>query len=522
MTSTSPGTLTFRPFVGGADVEGVGWVHAVSADLYLDDPFAAFRLKYRLDRGDQDARGQPGVLSRCGLSDLDMGAAALRAAAEAAPRWAMRPWAERRQVGSLFRERLLAGQEHLTGLMVAEGTPRSVARWQISGMLACVSDESLKFYDECMLREFQHEGRRLLVRRQPDGVVCVNPSRNGPAAGALLGALALLAGNTIVVRAPRDVPTSVHYALRELVAPALDRLDAPPGTLNILCGAPGPLLDQWLASPLVDDILYVGNSRRGLAFERDCVAAGKKPVLELSGNDGVIVWRDADLPAAARAVAESFHASGQICMVPNYVVAHPEVAGELADRVCALAKAMRPGHPGDPDVRLAALRSTGEFFSCLDDVLARGARVLCGGGQLDVRGEPSGHGLFVEPTVVRVDGLEHARDFAAVREETFFPLLPIVVPDAGETGPALLDRVIDFVNGNEYGLRNSLWATDPDVIARVTTRVTNGGLLTVNASHSGFVPCLPTHGGTGMTGGVFGEANYPVLRTSHLQGVCIA
>jgi acyl-CoA reductase-like NAD-dependent aldehyde dehydrogenase len=108
-----------------------------------------------------------------------------------------------------------------------------------------------------------------------------------------------------------------------------------------------------------------------------------------------------------------------------------------------------------------------------------------------------------------------------VRSETFFPLLPVVVPEHAPDD-VLLDRMIDYVNGNPYGLRNSLWAGDSDVIDAVVRRVRNGGLLKVNDSHIGFLPFLPTHGGTGRTGGTFGEANYPMLRTTHLQGVSIA
>ena len=52
--------------------------------------------------------------------------------------------------------------------------------------------------------------------------------------------------------------------------------------------------------------------------------------------------------------------------------------------------------------------------------------------------------------------------------------------------------------------------------------MTNGGLLKINDSHIGFVPYLATHGGTGRTGGPFGELNYPILRTSHLHGVSVA
>jgi hypothetical protein len=67
-----------------------------------------------------------------------------------------------------------------------------------------------------------------------------------------------------------------------------------------------------------------------------------------------------------------------------------------------------------------------------------------------------------------------------------------------------------------------LWTSDDALIDEFVARVTNGGVLKVNDSHIGFLPFLPTHGGTGLTGGAFGEANYPMLRTSHLQGVSVA
>jgi hypothetical protein len=60
------------------------------------------------------------------------------------------------------------------------------------------------------------------------------------------------------------------------------------------------------------------------------------------------------------------------------------------------------------------------------------------------------------------------------------------------------------------------------VVSRFVGQVVNGGMIKVNESHVGFVPYLATHGGTGMSGGPFGELNYPVFRTSHLQGVSYA
>jgi acyl-CoA reductase-like NAD-dependent aldehyde dehydrogenase len=129
--------------------------------------------------------------------------------------------------------------------------------------------------------------------------------------------------------------------------------------------------------------------------------------------------------------------------------------------------------------------------------------------------------VFLEPTVLRVDGMSGARNLSVVRDETFYPMLPVVVPEHAPD-EVLLDQVIEFINGNEYGLRNSLWSLSMEVIDRFIGGVRNGGLLKINDSHIGFLPILPTHGGTGRSGGAFGEANYPILKTSHLQGVSIA
>jgi acyl-CoA reductase-like NAD-dependent aldehyde dehydrogenase len=311
------------------------------------------------------------------------------------------------------------------------------------------------------------------------------------------------------------------YLVRELFAPVLRELGAPPGTLNGICGKPVEVLDRWLAHPLVNDIFYFGGTEEGLRIQRECVERGKKPILELAGNDGLVVWHDADLALAAEAITESFVGSGQICMVPNYVVAHPAIADELLTLVRERAAEIRPGYPDDEGVLLAPVRRSEKFFALLASAVEQGATIACGGRRVELDGTPSEAGVFLEPTVVRVDGLAGARELDVVRHETFFPLLPFIVPHPG-ADTDLLDLVLAFVNSNEYGLRNSLWSGSDDVIDTFVERVHNGGLLKVNDSHIGFLPYVPTHGGTGLTSGTFGEANYPMLKTTHVQGVSIA
>jgi acyl-CoA reductase-like NAD-dependent aldehyde dehydrogenase len=179
---------------------------------------------------------------------------------------------------------------------------------------------------------------------------------------------------------------------------------------------------------------------------------------------------------------------------------------------------IRPGYPEDPEVVLSPVLKADRFFDYLAEAREDDAQILSGGRRVDVNGEPSSMGLFIEPTVIRVDGLEEARRLSCVREETFFPMLPVVVPESERD---LLDRVIAFVNANDYGLRNSLWSADDEVVERFIDEVHNAGLLKVNDSHIGFSPVLATHGGTGRTGGPYGELHYPILRTSHLQGAAV-
>ncbi|MEU2506619.1 aldehyde dehydrogenase [Streptomyces sp. NPDC007863] len=507
----------------GEPLEGADWVYVLDSSALLDDVFSSLTLKRKLEQGLVTVADQRGaVVGRVAKADRVTIQKATDAAAEAAPSWGAYPLDVRiDRLGRLIHQRLSERAEEIAEILVAEGHPLMLAQWQVSGMLECFGSESIAFYRSQMLQEFHRGERRLLVRRQPDGVVCLNPPQNAPLSSALLGVTAVMGGNALIVRAPRSGPLGVMYVMQEIVAPALDEVGAPPGTLNVVCGDPGPMLSAWLASPEVNDIIYFGSSENGTKFEARCVAQGKKPILELAGNDVVTVWKDADLDLAAEALTESFYGSGQLCMIPNQVLVHPDVADELIAALVRKVGHIRPGYPTEPDVLLTPVLRNEKFFTFLGDAVAKGAELACGGHamQLDESRDPNG--IFLEPTVIVVRGLAAAREVDAVQHETFFPLLPIVVAEQAPD-EELLERFIDFVNSNAYGLRNSLWAKDAKTVDRFVARVSNGGLLKVNDSHIGFLPCLPTHGGTGLTGGVFGEANYPILRTSHVQGVSIS
>ncbi|WP_369217128.1 aldehyde dehydrogenase family protein [Streptomyces flavofungini] len=514
---------SYGSYVDGRERPGTQWVYTVRASAMLRNFFGSIRTKRSLEKGTMAAADAPEeVIGRCAVADEHEVQAALRSAARAADEWSRAPLATRLRLVEVFHGLVREKHDEIVDLMIAEGHPSALARWEASGILANTAPATREFLAAQMEHRTSTARRELTVRRVADGVVCLNPPQNATIANVLLGVWALAAGNALVVRAPRSAPLGVMHVLRHLIAPALEAVGAPAAALSALCSDAPTTLRTWLESPLVDDVMYFGSSRQGIDFGARCVAAGKKPVLELAGNDICVIWHDADLDLAAQALTEAFYGSGQICMVPNVAVVHPAVADALLAKVARRAAGIRPGYPEEAGTLLSPVLRTDLFRACLDQALQGGAELVCGGRRLDAGGaeDPVG-GLFLEPTVLRVDGLKGARDLEAVRHETFFPLLPVVVPAPEET-PGLLEAVVRFVNTNEYGLRNSLWTGSQEVTDRFVAGVRGGGLLKVNDSHIGFLPVLPTHGGTGLTGGPGGEANYPMLRTSHLQGVSVA
>jgi acyl-CoA reductase-like NAD-dependent aldehyde dehydrogenase len=511
---------SFRLRIGGRDSDGVGWTYVPDAAALIDNPRRAFDLKRSLELGREvDERELALIAGRCALGSDEDNLRALEAAAQASREFGRWPLADRKAIGHALNARMAEHFDEFVDVLIAEGHPRRLAEWEAHGTLQASSPESLEWAFGQVSQTFTDGRRRMLLTRKPDGVVCINPPQNAAAANGGLGVMALLAGNALVVKAPKTAPLGVMYLYREVVLPVLEAHGAPPGTVNLVSGYSKRILNAWVASPLVNDIMFFGESHAGIKFGNECILAGKKPILELSGNDALIVWRDADLDRAASALTESFYGSSQICMVPKQAVLHTAIADEFTERFLEKVNALRPAYPSDPDAVLSPVLKMDRFFDFLGEARQAGCEVLTGGSRVGIDGEPAIDGMFIEPTVVRVTGLARARELRCVAEETFFPLLPLVLADDVEGDDRLLEVILSWMNANPYGLRNSVWARDEHVIDTFVRGCHNGGLLKVNDSHIGFSPYLATHGGTGLTGGPFGELNYPFFRTSHLQGI---
>ncbi|MFG2006854.1 aldehyde dehydrogenase family protein [Spirillospora sp. NPDC048911] len=505
---------SYRVLVGGAHEDGAGWVHWVRVGDALEAPYDMAVLKAALDTGEAGpgAAAHPAVVGRVALGTADQRHRAVAAARAAQPGWAAAPATERLGLVTAFDRALHARQAELVELLVAEGHPVRVARFEVATMLAAVHPCTVADAAAQLARRTTVNGRRVDLVRKPDGVVGLVPARNAAAATLVFSAvMALAAGNAVVVDLPPSGPLSAAFICHELLAPLLGGHD---GVLSAVCSPVRDVLPEWLASPHIDDIYYFGPTSRGLDLAADCIRRGKKPILELSANDTVVIWQDAPLDLAVQALLEAFYASGQICLTPNRAVLHPQIADQVIDRLRQQIDRLPVGRPERDDVILSPVVRRGEFTDVVAQALNAGATLVTGGQFVDVRGESRARGPFIRPALLRVDGLSAARSLRAVHDETFFPLLTTVVASSGR-----IDDVIAFLNDNRHGLRNSLWATDPDIISTFRTEVRNAGTLKINDSHIGPIPTLPIDGGTGHTSGAIGEASLPMLRTSHLQGI---
>src|SRR5215468_2071690 len=250
----------------------------------------------------------------------DMGIAetrqAIEAAARAFPAWAAYTAKERAAILRRWYELLMANQEDLATLMTAEqGKPLAEARGEIAYGAAFIewfAEEGKRLYGDIIP---PHQGdRRLLVLRQPLGVVAAITPWNFPLAMITRKAgPALAAGCTIVVKPASRTPFSA-LALAELG----ERAGLPKGVLNIVTGSAKEIGGELTSNPIVRKLSFTGSTETGKTLMAQCASTVKKLSLELGGNAPFIVFDDADLDAAVEgAIASKYRNTGQTCVCAN-------------------------------------------------------------------------------------------------------------------------------------------------------------------------------------------------------------
>lgn len=319
-----------------------------------------------------------------------------------------------------------------------------------------------------------------MVLKEPYGVVGAIVPWNYPI--LLLAwklAPALAAGNTVVIK-PSELTSLVTLDWIERCFGHL-----PTGVVGVVTGDGREAGEALVAHPDVRVVAMTGSVATGQRIATVAAPMMKRLHLELGGKDAFVVAPDAELSSAASALAyAALINAGQVCTSAERVLVPRDRRDELVERLVEEVSALRLGHGLDEGTDLgpmAADRFRDKVDDHVADAVARGARVVAGGGRPDRRG------WFYEPTVlVDVDD-----DMRIMREETFGPTIPVATYDH-------VDEAIARVNASEMGLGATLRSSDPVLIKRFYEGVKVGTVWINDPLTDNFAGPF---GGTRMTGG---------------------
>jgi putative phosphonoacetaldehyde dehydrogenase len=255
---------------------------------------------------------------------------------------------------------------------------------------------------------------------------------------------AIATNNRLVLK-----PTELTPLTALKLADVLYEAGLPPEMLSVVTGNPASMGDSMITDPDADLITFTGSVRVGKHIA--AMAGYKRFILELGGNDPLIVMEDADLDKAAElAVQGATKNSGQRCTAVKRILVVESVADAFSKLVLAKAKKLKCGDPMDPTVDVGTVIHEGaakSFERRVNDAVASGAQLLHGNDRV---------GALYPPTVV--DHIPY--DAELVREETFGPVIPIVrVPND-------IDEVIRISNSTAYGLSSGVCTNRFDYITR--------------------------------------------------------
>jgi aldehyde dehydrogenase (NAD+) len=297
--------------------------------------------------------------------------------------------------------------------------------------------------------------RKVYTTREPllGSITAITPF-NHPLNQVVHKVAPAVATNNRVVLKPSEKTPLTAFALADILYEA----GLPPEMLSVVTGDPKEIADELLTSPHVDLVTFTGGVAVGKYIAGKAVY--KRQVLELGGNDPIIVFADADIEEAATLAASgSYKNSGQRCTAVKRMLVEERVADRFVELLVEKTRAVKYGDPFDPGMDMGTVideRAARRFEAVVNEAVAAGAKLLVG----NVR-----RGALYSPTV-----LDHVTpEMTVVREETFGPVSPVIRFKT-------VEEAIRIANGTAYGLSSALCTNRMDLITRLVRELNVGSV----------------------------------------------
>lgn len=386
--------------------------------------------------------------------------------------------------------------EDLAKILSAEqGKPLAEARGEIkygASYIEWFAEEARRVYGDVI--PGHDTDKRIMVIRQPVGVVAIITPWNFPNAMiARKMAAALAAGCTVVIKPAEATPLSALA-----MAMMAEKAGFPKGVINIVTTSkPAVIGTAMTASPLVRKLSFTGSTAVGKILIQQCATTVKKLSMELGGNAPFIVFDDANLDDAVKgAMISKFRNAGQTCVCANRIYVQSAVYEAFIDKFTTAVAKLKVGNGMSEGTEIGPLideKALSKVNDLVQDACAKGAITTIGG---------KNHALgstYFEPTILSNANLT----MRLAKEEIFGPVAPVFRFDTEE-------EVIKMANDTEFGLASYFYGNNINRIFRVAEALEYGmvgintGLISTAVAPFGGVK----ESGFGREGSKYGLDDY--------------
>ena len=434
----------------------------------------------------------------------------VKQARSAQPVWAAKPLVERIEAIKTFRESLVEQADSLAATLTAEtGTPITQAKNEILG-----TPPRIDFFIENVARVlsaqrvYQEPWQAIpgtgqleeILSYDPLGVIANISAWNYPYfVGSNVFIPALLTGNAVVYK-----PSEIAVMTGGAIATLLHESGIPEDIFVPVIGT--GLAGAALLEQPIDGIFFTGSYATGQKIATAVAPKLIKVQLELGGKDPAYICDDVDVASAAAALADgAFYNNGQSCCAIERIYVHTDIYEPFIEKFVQIVQKFELGDPTDAETYLGPLSRKPQLSVVgqqIQDAVAKGAQVLCGGQPVD---RP---GWYFTPTVLT----EVTHEMTVMREESFGPVIGIQRVSSD-------DEAVALMNDTDYGLTAAVYSADRERAVEILGQVSSGSAYWNCCDRVS--PRLPwtgrNHSGIGSTLSTLGITNFLQPRGWHLR-----